>query len=274
MQSGKDLPALKGRLELTHYFKGELPDEWEQSFHGVSPQALMRRLESAAGPGNDVRIKIDPRYNDDVRPPIVEAVHAKLFHNRPIKDDNVINTLSFKVENGDCFIKYAEFSREDMGKNIAKRYLAEIASLAKDMGCKTISLKADLSVGGYAWARYGFYPKNNHQWDQLKEQVRKKIIPHDGGYAVKHNGTRPLTETEHRAVTAILASDDPRDCWHLLELNRPVGRMRGHELTVGKALLMGTKWEGTMELDESKESYQRFLAYTGQAKSRQMGMGA
>lgn len=81
---------------------------------------------------------------------------------------------------------------------------------------------------------------------------------------------------EKPAIDAILKADFkdlPEVFPYLTELNREIATYKGKPLTVGKALLLDTKWNGRLPFDDAHVSFQRFLNYTD-AATRDLQQGA
>lgn len=109
---------------------------------------------------------------------------------------------------------------------IGKQVLAGEVELYKKLGLQTVELTANLSVGGYAWAKYGFLPDKT-TWDVMRGNMPLDLDP-----AFK----RP----------------DPKLIWKLADSPN------------GKDFLIGRSWQGTLDLNDP-ESMARFNAYVQRA---------
>lgn len=139
------------------------------------------------------------------------------------KDDIVaVDHSLFKLEAGDT------------GKGLAKRVLAKQVRLYQELGVKEVRVHANIDVGGYAWAKYGFKP-NKNSWDFIRNHVQRKHLGEMG------------TET------ALAAGKDSRAIWAISDL--PDG--------LGKRILLESDWEGALDLMDP-EAMRRFNAYVGQ----------
>jgi hypothetical protein len=63
-------------------------------------------------------------------------------------------TLNFTT--GEVHHDYLRLNREDEGSGATRKHFAAVIPLYKKMGMKEITLSANLELGAYAWARYGF----------------------------------------------------------------------------------------------------------------------
>lgn len=101
-----------------------------------------------------------------------------------------------------------------LSKNILKGWL----DVYESAGIKSISLTANIDVGGYAWARYGFLP-TAQGWRELADGILKA-------------GKWPAE------LQAILKSQNPR----------ALRALAAHPL--GKKALIGTAWDGVLDLED------------------------
>lgn len=140
-------------------------------------------------------------------------------------------------ENNLC-VYHAYFKAGTSGRRSGTNVLKNSMWLYKRLNVKKISLNANIDVGGYAWARFGFKPSN---WsalaNTLKAGVRNTHLPEEVQVSVIHaidNGT---------ADTVWRISD--------MEFNGS---------KIGKQLLMGTNWSGYFSLDD-EQAMRRFATY-------------
>lgn len=134
------------------------------------------------------------------------------------------------------------------GKGIVKRVLRNSFSLYQDLGVDKVDLQAAITVGGYAWARYGWQLKDKSQ-ESISQQVKKRLEPLEVDTAVK------------RQVNTLLDGNSPRKLWAISDMRIPVSK-DGKETTLGKALLLGTNWSGTFDMDDTA-SMKRLENYIG-----------
>jgi len=130
---------------------------------------------------------------------------------------------------------------EDQGKSIAKPFMKSLHSLAKQIGVPQLELKANIDVGGYAWARYGFAPDED-TWSALKLDIARSI---------KYNkllAGESLVTADF--VQKVLSSKDPKMIWAL------------SDSAIGKKLLMGQQWRGYLDMADA-EAMERFIEYLG-----------
>lgn len=134
--------------------------------------------------------------------------------------------------------EYLEMPESVQGKGLGRVILEESYREYKRIGVKYLSLKANIDVGGYAWARYGFSSKvedveqallhSNHASEELKEQALsvfkkwREANPNEGNFPMN-----------------IIAKEK-----------------------YGKEILLGSHWNGILDLTDNKAtSY--FESYLG-----------
>ena len=146
-----------------------------------------------------------------------------------------------------CYFRLEkEFQKGGIGKSI----LSNSVKMYDKLGIGKVYLSAGLSVGGYAWAKYGFKPENRDDLFRLYDEVRSNM------YSLN------LNPRIYSLVTGLLNCDDPKTVWTLSDLQMPVTKFDGEQTTLGKALLMGTSWNGELDLKD-RESRERFEQYVG-----------
>lgn len=142
---------------------------------------------------------------------------------------------------------YFKLDSGQQGGSFAKQFLRDSMDAYQDMGVSRITLDANIDVGGYAWARYGFVP-TEESWKELAQT--SKAFMHFGGSA--------LDPDARATVMSILNSQDPRSIWMLSDLTIPYDDRYAN--TLGKKMLLGSNWSGYLDLSDA-EQMARFNAY-------------
>lgn len=207
----------------------------------------------------NVKVEYSPPHSD-----IIDATHAvgMTAHN---KDFDIFRVIK-KMKDGKLCVEHASFkiSEKKQGKNIAKKIMRKHFAEYKKMGVDKITLFANVDVGAYAWAKYGFTPKKS-EWERIKPAIQKKIDKFgapNSGLAIKFK-TPEDQQLATDTISKILASDDPKSMWKLADLNMPVQQWYD-DTTLGKAMLigMGHAWDGELDMHD-KEATDRFTNYVG-----------
>jgi len=132
-----------------------------------------------------------------------------------------------------------DLDKNIQGSGIGRAVLGNMMAVYQRAGVTAIKLHAGLTVGGYAWAKYGFTPTQK-SWDSLRSDM-KTPWAHD------------------EKVSAVLANSDPKGIWKIADSKTPTSN---GENTVGKSALMGKGWRGELRLDD-KSAMSRFNKYLG-----------
>ncbi len=112
------------------------------------------------------------------------------------------------------------------GRGQAKALMEDQIAQAAKLGVDRISIHANMDVGGYTWARFGYAPDQN-SWDELRAHLKRKVDAGDLDLGADDDAAR-----------ALLASRDPHAIWPLSDLE------------AGKKLLLGTSWHGILDLGD------------------------
>ena len=140
-------------------------------------------------------------------------------------------------------VEHSEFrlSKERQGNGTAKKVLASSIRLYEELGVDRIELNANIDVGGYAWARYGFTPATKKEWRGLADALMLRLSK--------------LTVSDADSVKALLSSDNPKAIRAVAALREPVSDplSGGAMVPLGKALLLGMNWQGSLNMKD-KES--------------------
>lgn len=167
-----------------------------------------------------------------------------------------------------------------------KQLLQNQIDLYNKMGVRYVDLYANISVGGYAWAKYGWVPEAN-AWDSIRSARPGTILGrlHRIGKVVEENPEvgKQIPPQVLRAIPKIAANPDPRSIWDIADINTPIprelvpGSPRGDMYatythpstkTIGQYLLKGMGWDGRLNLFDP-ESMERFNGYIGRGGAGQ-----
>jgi hypothetical protein len=122
-----------------------------------------------------------------------------------------------------------------------------------------VAVHANIDVGGYAWARFGFVPKQS-DWDDLRKSLNVWVNADDVSHDLLGNEYPALKipKRQRKALTKILDNPDPRGLWKIADA-------RIGDRNIGKEVLMERDWSGEIRLDDA-DAMQRFNHYTGRTK--------
>ena len=143
---------------------------------------------------------------------------------------------------------YLKVSSDIRGTGLVPQLLKNQFDLYNKMGLEKVNMNANIDVGGYAWAKYGWVPKSEEAWSTLARSIRGKL---------NNNYVIPENPTDTSAILKILANRDPYSIWDIADLG---GRDRISGNPLGRALLTNTHWPATFYL-KNKRNMQRFDSY-------------
>ncbi|MGH9427506.1 MAG: hypothetical protein ACRD2L_14540 [Terriglobia bacterium] len=168
--------------------------------------------------------------------------------------------ISGSVAGGNLQVEHDLFTLRETAQSsgIGKRLLGNSMKLYQEMGVSEIVTLANISVGGYAWAKYGFYPSGPTAWQTLIDNIEDRL---------------PLLSAQNSKISKAVADfldknrNNPQAVWELSDMDQKVpGRFAGEIQKLGKRLLLKQSWPAVLELD-NKEAMARFNAYVyGQKK--------
>ena len=158
--------------------------------------------------------------------------------------ETVIKHLIYKSEKtGKHFAFLDYYKAGQQGAGGAKAFFRAALGMYKKLGIDHVSLHANIDVGGYAWAKFGFKP-NQATWDYKRKQMLK-IVP-----KLKYSAAAL------EKLTQILKDPDPRAIFVLSDL-------KDGEKSIGKHMLLNSDWMGELDLND-ETSYRRLLGYIAQ----------
>jgi hypothetical protein len=160
-------------------------------------------------------------------------------------------TRTIYPENGVAFNNYLALNENQQGRGIAKRLLSGQVDIYQQMNLDRVEVSTGLDRGGYAWARYGFLP-SEEEWREVRYEASDRVRPI----------LNDLTSTERVLLWSVLKMNDPHAIWALAQLATPVG---ANEVPLGKYLLSGNDWHGTLDLKDPV-TMEKFDNYVGRKK--------
>lgn len=162
-----------------------------------------------------------------------------------------------RVIGGD--IAHHDYLRVDdatRGGGFVKQMTANQIDLYRKMGIAQVDLYANVDVGGYAWAKYGWLP-TPQKWRDFSWSL-----------GTRYRLLAPHLDADTRAVVeAFLNNPDPHAIWGLSDIPTPWQHPDwGRKIdTVGKAMLTGNNWDGSLLLNDPRQMT-RFNDYVSQRK--------
>jgi hypothetical protein len=135
-----------------------------------------------------------------------------------------------------------EINKEAQSKGLAKKLLAGNVATYRELGLKHVETHANIDVGGYAWAKYGYVPDKG-SWTNLKNDILQDKLE---ALPARLAADRPW-------LGKLVNSSDPKAIWAIADS------------PYGKYFLLGSDWKGKLVFDDN-DSMTRFDAYVGKKK--------
>jgi len=155
---------------------------------------------------------------------------------------------TFYVDEGKLEVDHGYLNIMEKDRGFGKQFMRQSMALYEKLGVSRIALHANIAVGGYAWAKYGFVPDKDG-WKEIVEHVDNTITADQN--ALYNTGVLGIADKA-------IQSSDPKAIWKIADLNTTFKKN-----TVGKYLLLGSAWDGEFLLKD-KEQMERFKRYVGQ----------
>lgn len=208
---------------------------FNEFFKGVTPEEFSRDV---AG-GMERKLKLSVRMNSSDEYEL--HCDVELFENGEKVGEmlRVFNHTTGTVTH-ENFELYPDFQGVGFGKKI----LSGQFSLYKKLGFRQVFMLANIDVGGYAWAKYGFLP-------QSPKNLSSDLAGWLGSVKVP-NSVRSSVKTLLKQMPA-----DPKVLWAISDLQFKMG-----DTTLGKVLLKSSSWRGIFNLGD-EAAMKRFNSYVG-----------
>lgn len=185
-------------------------------------------------------------YGGGVRFSVSGSVSGESAVLRYSGNDGTSITRNFKKEaDGSTSVYHAYFRAGGQGNGAGKRFFRTSMGEYMAAGVKHVDVTANIDVGGYAWARFGYLPKTQGAWQSLQSTLNSRLD--------REKALGKISNEQHAKAARVINDSDRRALWKVADM--VVG---GRKL--GKELLLGTNWSGRIDLSD-KEQMRRFTAY-------------
>jgi hypothetical protein len=116
-------------------------------------------------------------------------------------------TRNIDLENKIAKSAYFELQQSARNSDIGKHLLAGNVETYQELGIEKVRVYANIDVGGYAWAKYGYVPEAS-AWATLSAKLERKI---GGGSSTSSSGD--TYEADDWNMLSSDRQDDVRDAW-------------------------------------------------------------
>jgi hypothetical protein len=92
------------------------------------------------------------------------------------EDDRDIGDYQRNIDlkNNSAYSAYFVLKRGERGAGLGKKLLASNVAMYQKLGIDKVRVSANIDVGGYAWAKYGYVPTPD-SWRSLSAEIRDKL---------------------------------------------------------------------------------------------------
>jgi hypothetical protein len=222
-------------LEIWNDKVGMAPADFKKSFMGDAEGKMtveLRTFNLLKGPKGKPAKLVQEHYIQ---------VHGKLTQEGTKVLGEFTRTIDPKksTASSDSF----ELTKEAQAKGLGKQLLAGNIATYREMGSiKKVVTHANIDVGGYAWAKYGYVPEKA-AWSGKDSQLRAQLQRRFDAIPAHLAADKPM-------LAKIINSKDPKAIWALADS------------AYGKYFLLGSSWHGDLVFSD-KDSMARFDAYVG-----------
>jgi len=139
---------------------GEAPAEFKKDFLGGIPGTMSIKFQ----------------YDENPRTGEPRQSHMEIRGKLQDADGATIGTYTREIDfvENKAESAYFKLDKSDQGKNLGKQMLAANVAMYQKLGLDRVETYADIDVGGYAWAKYGYVPTDN-DWYELQGTLRTKL---------------------------------------------------------------------------------------------------
>jgi hypothetical protein len=187
------------------------------------------------------------------------ALSGNVLDENGAKIGDMIRSIDF--QNGQVHHNLLDLGENVQGNDVGKNLLKSQVDLYNKMGLNSVHLNANIDIGSYAWARYGFEPENAREWGKIQRFGHTRLSDYF---------EQQLPQDIVDQARNLLNSKDPRAVYILANLRTPVN-IRWEDMgeiknpTLGKGLLIHSAWQGKLDLT-NPEQMARFNSYVGTNK--------
>lgn len=239
----------------------EMVDAWNLIFGDLNPKALYNSLDNGfrgmLGDNGARLILRGGRSTDGLggRP-----LFASVDFDLSIPDKTGLEMASmqrtFYRRADEYWVEHDYFKiRPDFqNMGLGKSYMANAYTLYQEMGLGKVKLHANINVGAYAWAKYGFVPSSSASAQGLMGQLKNRL----NHFKVAEYGPKLGDQIEAYVVELIEEIDQTRSN---LQLIADLGQITEGK-TLGYWLLEDLDWYGELDMYDPG-TLERFLSYVG-----------
>lgn len=140
----------------------------------------------------------------------------------------------FNLSEQSVYHDYLVVKDEFQGQGLTRKLFRDSLPLYEKLGIERIDVYAALDRGAYAWARYGFVPKQK-DWKHLSSDIRSRLDSIKGS----------IDKYAYDSIRNWTLSSDPKKIWNIVDLKYAYDGDK-----IGKHLLHELDWAGSLNLTD------------------------
>lgn len=242
-------------------YRYETPTPTSSFGRRVTVPTFMEKFNEHISPHMDVDQFYKHYFNGMVKPDHIQTEEWTpdqgfyIDSNLVGHDGNIIGSISrsFNPENKKAYHGYLRLNPDVRGTGLVPNMLKNQIELYQKLGIEKVKLGANIDVGGYAWAKYGF-KTDADEWTYYRQMLKNYLD--DRKIKTNDNYTMHL-------LYEIAKDPDPKTMWTLSDIKTPEEQSG---VPIGKWFLMHKSWPGVLDLTDN-EALERFFKYVKE-KSR------
>ena len=161
-------------------------------------------------------------------------------------DGTQITRVFKKGSDGKYFVYHSYFEAGNRGQGAGKALFRTSLGVYKSLGMTRIDVFANIDVGGYAWAKFGFLI-NESEWHGLRSNFKRRV------------SSMTLSAKAKTRLLKILDDPSPRALFALSDL-------KDGERNIGKEFLLDHSWHGSLDLSDDF-MHRRCIGYISQGRN-------
>jgi hypothetical protein len=224
---------------------GYTPAEFRTKFLGGVDATMTIKFDE-----DEDRMIIDGKLLDGEGKPIGDYTREIDF------DDNMAASVYFVLD------------KKATGSDVGKKILAANVKMYQEIGIETVEVHANVDVGGYAWARYGYVPSTRSWREDLQPYLNRRLSELSTNVIVEVEGEEQDNEPQFfdEVDHANISVDEREELQELIDSrdSKAIWAIADHKH--GKALLLDSDWEGELDFNDD-ETMERFNAYITKKKA-------
>jgi len=115
-----------------------------------------------------------------------------------------------KIDAKEAYSAYFKLNKSQTKHDIGKKILAGNVEMYEALGIEKVEVSANIDVGGYAWAKYGYVP-TQAAWNELRGKLENKLG--GGGSSSRPSSGADTYEAEEWSMLGDDVQSDVRDRW-------------------------------------------------------------